>query len=341
MRGARHGSTACMSCSINNPPDFMAVGVTAQDTTPFEAPVQFAAVDGFELTGTFFWGPCEIASRHAALINCGGGISATRYHNFARYLATAGLPVLTYDYRGIGASRPARLRKFAANVYDWSEYDCAGPISWLRARCPEAELVGIAHSVGALLFGGAVSATELSRFLFICAHTGYYRDYHPRYRVPMALLWHYFMPFVSHAWGYFPSRLFGLGEDIPRGVARQWAARKTADLRPEATDVDASRGRAMLGRFPEVAGSALVLSFSDDAFATTLGTRRLLSLYPRLRANEVVIRPADVGLSKIGHFGFFRRSSAGALWPRVLPFLSGPTAVEAKGDCRTGLSIRE
>jgi predicted alpha/beta hydrolase len=98
--------------------------------------------------------------------------------------------VLTYDYRGIGRSRPLRMRSFEAVVEDWSEWDCGGAIAELRRRFPNAEGVGVGHSVGTMIFGAAANAEYLARFVFVGAHTGFVGDHRRGYRVPMAVLWH-------------------------------------------------------------------------------------------------------------------------------------------------------
>ncbi len=258
--------------------------------------------------------------RTVVLFNCGGGVPAARYARFARYIAANGYPFLTYDYRGIGASRPASLRTLHAGVEDWSEFDCGGAIAYLRSSYRAAELVGMAHSLGALLIGGAPNVAEISRFVFIGAHTGYYKDYLRRYRLPMAVLWHGVMPIMTRAFGYFPARLLRLGEDIPAGIAMQWAARRSPDFRPEsARDVD--RARTIIGRYAKVAGNVLVLEVADDAFATQAGTRRLLGIFSGLRASHLRVFPAEAGMKKIGHFGFFRRQAENVLWPRLVRFL--------------------
>jgi len=255
------------------------------------------------------------------LISCGGGIAALRYARFASFLASCGIPALTYDYRGIGTSRPSSLRGFRAAAEDWSELDCAGAISYLRSRYRSAELVAIAHSIGALITGGASNASEFARYLFICPHTGYYRDYVLKYRLPMAAMWHGVMPALTRVFGYFPAKALRLGEDIPADVARQWAARRSPELRPEATTQDASRARSMMARYETVLGTALAIGFRDDSFATAKGIRRLLSAFPGLRAEVWLIAPSDVRMKSIGHFGFFRQEAAMALWPKVLPFV--------------------
>ena len=57
----------------------------------------------------------------------------------------------------------------------------AGCASAIRAR----EIIGIAHSIGALLVGGAHNSPEQAQLVMIGGHTGYYGDYHRRYRLPM------------------------------------------------------------------------------------------------------------------------------------------------------------
>ena len=69
-------------------------------------------------------------NRRVVVVHPGAGIAAAAYRRFAGFLAEAGIPVLTYDYRGIGASRPKALRGFRAAIEDWAEYDCGGAIAW-------------------------------------------------------------------------------------------------------------------------------------------------------------------------------------------------------------------
>ena len=282
-----------------------------------------AALDGYTLAATLYCQPQFAAPSSVVLFSCGGAVPAVRYARFARHLAQTGVAVLVYDYRGIGASRPASLREFSASAEDWSEFDCGGAIAYLRQQYPGSQLIGMAHSIGALLTCGAPNIAEISRFVFFCPHTGYYGDYLPRYRLPMALLWHGVMPLATHIFGFFPARMLGLGQDIPAGVALQWSARTSPELHPKATGHTAKRAIAMIARYKQVQGEALAVGFADDAFATPAGSRRLLKAFPGLHARTVSIAPSQVGMSKIGHFGLFRRSAEVSLWPMVLEILHG------------------
>jgi len=282
------------------------------------AQLQLHALDGYEIGALFCDSTKSETPARVAVVHCGAGIPAARYRRFAGFLAAAGVPTLLYDYRGIGLSRPRALRGFRASIEDWSEHDCGGAIAWLRSRYPQAEMVGIAHSIGALLVGGAPNAAEQDRLVLACGHTGYYGDYHPRYRVPMTAMWHALMPAITLVMGYFPARRLGLGEDIPAKVALQWASRRTPDLRPSGIEPATARVQTLLDRCAALQRPALVVSVSDDAFATTGGVKRLLSYYPRLfPLQHILYTPADAGTRRIGHFGLFARRAA-ALWPRVL-----------------------
>jgi predicted alpha/beta hydrolase len=286
-----------------------------------ESVVRFAALDGYTLGATLYSRRGLAVPSSVVLFSCGGAVPAVRYARFARHLAQRGVAVLVYDYRGIGASRPATLRGFSARAEDWSEFDCGGAIAYLRCRFPESQLIGMAHSIGSLLTCGAPNVAEISRFVFLCPHTGYYGDYLPKYRLPMAVLWHGVMPLVTRIVGYFPARRLGLGQDIPAGVALQWSARTSPKLQSEATGVTAKRTLAMVARYEHVQGEALAFGFADDAFATPAGSRRFLEAFPGLHARSVSIAPRQVGMSKIGHFGLFRRSAEVALAPMVLRIL--------------------
>lgn len=255
------------------------------------------------------------------MIHAGAGISARRYRHFARFLADSGVASLTYDYRGIGLSRPPRLRGFQASTADWAEFDSAAAIAWLRERFPDDQVIGISHSIGALAMAAAPNAGMQDRLVFIAPHTAYFGDYRPLYRLPMALMWHGLMPLLTRCAGYFPARRLGLGDDLPAGIALEWAQRRSAQMRPSGASRADERTRRLLDRAATLERPATAITFSDDAFATLAGAVRLVSYFPRLLSRHLVITPAEVNVSHLGHFGFFKREAAAVLWPRLLALL--------------------
>ncbi len=294
--------------------------------------VEFAAADHYPLAGTLYPGATSAPPAACVVINAGAGIPATYYSRFAAWLAAGGVPVLTYDYRGIGSSRPASLRGFQASVEDWGSKDCAAAISTLAGTYPGVPVVLLGHSVGCFATGFLHDPAPVAAMVFVAPHTGYYGDYASRQRPGMWLAWHAMMPLVTRAVGYFPGRRFGLPEDLPRGVALEWAARRRPDFRwnlllPDGTP-DAARHAALQQRFAAFRGSALSIRMADDAFSTAAGEARIEGLFSGVHFEHAVFDPAACGTPAIGHFGFFRSRARDALWPRVRDWIAGRSWME-------------
>src|SRR5262245_23222001 len=95
---------------------------------------RIVAADGVPLSARFFAPPAE--AQAAVLIVSAMGAPQGYYRPFAQWLAAEGYLVATFDYRGIGRSRPARLRGFEADIIAWAERDCAAMIGAVTARAP-------------------------------------------------------------------------------------------------------------------------------------------------------------------------------------------------------------
>ncbi|HQT47681.1 MAG TPA: alpha/beta hydrolase, partial [Acidocella sp.] len=74
--------------------------------------------DGVPLTG-HLWPRQGGQSSGMVILNAATGVRASYYHPYARFLAAASYDVLTYDYRGIGLSRPKSLRGCTYRWRDW------------------------------------------------------------------------------------------------------------------------------------------------------------------------------------------------------------------------------
>jgi len=303
--------------------------------------LRLRTADGYGIGAFFYAALRPRAPRRVAVLHGGAGIPALRYRRFATFLAEWGIPVLTYDYRGIGLSRPPALRGFQATIEDWAEYDSAAAIAWLRERFPRDEILGISHSIGCLPLGGAPNAAEQARIVLVGAHTGYYGDYRRLYRLPMAFAWHGLMPALTRFVGYFPADRLGLGEDLPAGMALEWAERRRPDLRPNGAEPAGERRLRLLEHCAALQCPAIAISISDDAFATEGGTRRLLSYFPNLSSPQLLVfTPPDAQVRRIGHFGFFRRAVGVTLWPRLLAQLDPARSAERQPAMASGSATR-
>lgn len=299
--------------------------------TAFQGPnaeatdLELHARDGFPLACRLWALPGGRVENNVALINSGAGIPSRFYDRFAAFLAQNGVPTVVYDYRGIGRSRPTSLRGFKASVEEWGSKDCAAVLDWLRDRFPEAERIVVGHSVGGFVTGFVTNGTLIDKMLLVSAHTGYWRDYAARMRLPMFLLWHAFMPAITHVVGYFPGHRLRLLEDLPRDVALEWAARRKPEFWWHLKNADGSIDKALiqnlLARFAAIQARTLALSFTDDPFATDEATERLLTLYANAPSSRLTLSTTDGDGKKIGHFGFFSPRFRMTLWPRVLQML--------------------
>jgi predicted alpha/beta hydrolase len=136
------------------------------------------------------------------------------------------------------------------------------------------------------------------------------------------------MPAITRAVGYFPGRSLHLLDDLPSGVALEWASRTRPDfwwnkVLADGTPDTQWRNR-MIDNFLAVRAPTLALRFTDDAFATLDATTRILGLYQNCTTRQIVFGPNEVGHRKIGHFGFFRSRFRDTLWPPVLAWLLNP-----------------
>jgi predicted alpha/beta hydrolase len=140
----------------------------------------------------------------------------------------------------------------------------------------------------------------------------------------MYLLWHAIMPTVPRLLGYFPARVFRLGEDLPAGVAREWAwwGRHPHYLHGRLSD-PTRRGYERYG------GRLRAYGFTDDPFAPDRSVRGFLRMYPNAARSHRKIAPRELDLPSIGHFGFFKEGPGALLWHETVAWLRSlePTPV--------------
>ncbi len=277
--------------------------------------ISFPDADRYLLGATLFLP--RRAKRHAVLINSATAVPRKIYRGFAGYLAGRGCAVLTYDYRGIGDSRqkspagynqPKPLAGFKASMTDWAALDVTAAVAWMRERYKNLPLNYIGHSFGGQALGLLANNGEVSRALLIAAQAGYWKlmASPERYRV-YAMLNFVGTP-LTRLLGYAPG-WSGLGEDLPKGVFEEWVSwvmskRYLFD--------DPKLGG--LKNFQQFNGAIRALCFSDDPWATRPAVELLCSGFLSAKPEILTITPADIGATKIGHFGFFRPEHRDTLW---------------------------
>jgi predicted alpha/beta hydrolase len=101
--------------------------------------------------------------------------------------------------------------------------------------------------------------------------------------------------------------MFGQGEDLPAGVALEWArwCRHPGYL------VGALGMQEAYARF---SAPMRVVAIADDRYAPPRAVEAFLAFYPNAPHKLEKVDPASAGGEPIGHFGFFRERFKDTLW---------------------------
>ncbi len=269
-------------------------------------PLRISASDGYALGASLF-GPANTGP--IVVVNSACGVRQRFYARFALWLAERNFTVITYDYRGIGESRPQRLRGFAGSMRDWGQLDFEGVLRFTDTFDPGRARTVIGHSVGGQILGFAPSNTRLSRAVTVASQSGFWRNYAGPRKAFIWAVWHGLMPAVAHAVGYLPGKL-GTGEDLPKRVALEWA--RWGRHR----DFFTADGISTEG-FSRLTIPIDGFSFTDDdGFAPKVGVDWLHALFVNAKVCRHHLTPAELAVKAVGHFGAFNERFSQTLWPR-------------------------
>lgn len=284
-------------------------------------PVEFRASDGTPLTGVVY--APQGHRRRAVLVSGGLGIPQRFYAPFASWLAERGHLVLTYDLRGMGASRRPEhrqsLRGLDADMLTWARRDFPAAVQFLSTMAGGESIALIGHSLGAhhAAMTDAGTQDRIDTLVSVAAGSGYWRDWAAPSRRLAPLMLYLAAPLLTPLLGYFPGKTLRMVGDLPGPAMRQWTRWCRHPDFAWGAEPDLIQPSLQSARFRIQA-----FSFTDDDAMTQNCTRKLLEAMPHARSSLSVVNPRDLGLRQVGHLGAFRRESAPAIWPmleRVLP----------------------
>jgi predicted alpha/beta hydrolase len=270
------------------------------------------APDGFELGARRYDPPAGVRPRALLVLAPAMGVRQAFYASLASWLGQRG-------------SRRGTLSGFRADLFDWATKDCAAVLDHARSIDPSLPIGWVGHSVGAQLLGLVPNRHLVSAALSVAAGSGYWRFNARPLRYYVLALW-FLVPFVTRAVGYFPGKKLRTVGDLPSGVANQW--------RKWCLDVDymGVEGEALRAQLAGVDIPITALSIQDDELMTLRGTKALFGLYRGAQVEVRRVRPADHGLARVGHFGFFRPGMETTLWPMLTEWASALSPASARLD---------
>lgn len=247
------------------------------------------------------------APRASVVIHGATAVPQRYYRRFAAFLASRGARVSTYDYRGVGESRPMSLVDFPASMRDWAELDARAVIRFADQSSPGLPRLSVGHSFGGQLVGLIDEARAVDSALMVGAQLGYVAHWPVLERARLHAVWNLAIPTLSALYGYVPGR-FGLSQDLPSGVAREWS-RWCRSPNYLMDHVEGARER--FARFDR---PVLFYSFTDDSFAPEAAVDALLGALDTARVSHRRYAPSELGRKEVGHFGFFRAQAQSRLW---------------------------
>lgn len=254
----------------------------------------------------------QISNQKVLLINSATGVKQQIYFSVAQFFADHGFTVITYDYRGIGLSKPDNMRGFEASMRVWGTTDYKSLTDYIKSNFEDYKKYCLGHSVGALILGMNPDSEIFEEFIFVGTQNAFVGNLRLKTKIEAYLGFGIVQPLFTLLLGYFPASWFGLGESLPSGSAFDWRIlilnkKSTNNLLEKSADFS-----------KKLRQKVLVIWAEDDAWLTEKGVKSLLeNTYANLRPTYRHIYTSESEKGEIGHVNFFRSYNR-KLWKILL-----------------------
>src|SRR5262245_43199912 len=136
------------------------------------------AADGTPLA-THTFGDAASA-RAGVLIVPAMGVDQRYYAAFASWLADQGYFAVTFDYRGVGRSRPPEFRRslrgFRGDVVTWATQDVPAMVDYVAAQTGGRPLLWVGHSLGGQILGLVPNRARVRAMVTVACGSGYWLE---------------------------------------------------------------------------------------------------------------------------------------------------------------------
>lgn len=284
-------------------------------------PMTLTAADGYALGGSRY--PATAPLKGRLIVAGATAVPQGFYKRFAQFASARGFETLTFDYRGIGRSRPPSLKGFRMDLLDWARLDLAAAIDAMADGAVPLYVVG--HSYGGHAFGLLPNHRKVAGFYVFGTGAGWHGYMPLGERLRVLAMWKVVLPALTWWKGYCPWKMLGMGEDLPIDAYLQW--RHWCQFPRYFFDDPAMQGIEQ--RYAEVRTPIVAANALDDLWATPESRDAFVQGYRNAPLTRKDLDPKQLG-GKIGHMGYFRQP-AEPLWEAVLGWFSSlPQAAAAQ-----------
>jgi predicted alpha/beta hydrolase len=284
-------------------------------------PLKIQAKDGFILTSRLYLPENEVVG--LMVCNAGTCIKQDFYQKIAMYLTKQDLAVLTYDYRGVGESKPANLRGFVAKITDWAVLDMSGVFAWAKNTYPHLPKYLLAHSMGGQIIGLTPEVKIFDKIVTVASSYGNYQFYAPDFqRLTKNRL--IFMQWAEWWYGYIPGRWIG-GEAWTKGVSREW--RSWGKYKLAFSEIMQLKGQKT--HYEQITQAFRAYFVEDDIMATPETIPYYQKDFQAAQLEIIRLKPDN---QAIGHFGFYTGRVAEVVWQEMATWLKTPKKDILKGS---------
>lgn len=276
-------------------------------------PMNIVCQDGYSLSARYYANSSDKSSQNPILICPATGISKNFYHHFAIWLSEQGFDVMSFDFRGIADSLHGDLKDSDASIQDWGQLDIPAAIDSVLAKTQQHKVILLGHSAGGQLLGIASNYHKVERLIAVSGSTGHTGGLKGRTKLLAPLMFKLIFPISSRIKGYGATQFIGMGENLPKAVARQWA-----EFCSRPGYVTNAIGKTIFEDYHQQIRCPITVYWSsDDEIATQANVKQLLSLYPHAETQMHELVPQQHGFKSIGHMAMFKRSHQ-VLWPVLI-----------------------
>lgn len=273
--------------------------------------VTITCTDGYRLSGRFY--QSKHPTQNLPILVCPAtGITQGFYHNFIEWITTQGSDVLVFDFRGIGESLQGKLSDSNASIQDWGQLDIPAAIETLLNKTNQKQVILLGHSAGGQLLGIVPNYKKVSQVIAISGSTGHVKGLKGKTKRMAPVMFNLIFPISNLVKGYGATQFLGMGENLPKNVAKQWA-----QFCSKPGYVINAIGKTIFEDFhSEIQCPITVYWSSDDEIATEANVKDLLRLYPNAKTNMIELDPQQLGHKVIGHMFMFKKSHQD-LWSKL------------------------